>query len=94
MTYTSERDVLADAYQVQDACNLSGIVHSFAEACSFLMRHGCDSLTILHHPAVVLYVEKIVSMFPHDIDCFATQVDWDCARKAALTRQEEREAKS
>jgi len=50
------------AIDVQDACNLSGVVHSFADVCSNIMQNGGNSNTIKNNPAVILFVDKITNM--------------------------------
>jgi len=55
-----------EAYQVQDACNLSGVVHSFAAMMSKILdesraRHkGTDWAN--QHPIAVLFADKIASL--------------------------------
>lgn len=57
----TEKDLLAEAYQVQDACNLSGVVHSFALAITRLRELHPDKGTdfINGHPVCVMYSDKI-----------------------------------
>lgn len=55
-----------DSLTVQDACNLSGVVFSFAEA----MQAICEESNVLgkgtdwknNHPIAVLYASKIASL--------------------------------
>jgi hypothetical protein len=55
-----------DALMVQDACNLSGVVHSFARVmailCDDARRLGKGTDWINHHPIAVLFASKIDDM--------------------------------
>ena len=52
----------ADAMLVQDACNLSGVVHSFSRVMSRI-RADCDSTQESNrHPIAILYSDKIASL--------------------------------
>ena len=52
------------AMNVQDACNLSGIVHSFSEFMTFLRQENPDKGTdwLNSHPVAVLFADKIKSL--------------------------------
>ncbi len=60
------RHAAREAILVQDACNLSGVVHSFSRVMSLLseisnrQRRGTDWKN--HHPIAVLYASKIASL--------------------------------
>ena len=55
--------LLNDAYIVQDACNLSGVVHSFSRAITDLRENGInDTDAINAHPVSILYSDKIASL--------------------------------
>ncbi len=60
------RHAAREAILVQDACNLSGVVHSFSRVMSLLsevsnrQRRGTDWKN--HHPIAVLYANKIASL--------------------------------
>lgn len=60
--------LLIDAYQVQDACNLSGVVHSFSRAISQLRElypnEGTDFIN--HHPVCQMYADKIRDLSIND----------------------------
>ena len=53
-----------DAIQVQDACNLRGVLRSFHEASLELGRHpdctGTDWVN--HHSIMVLYADKVITL--------------------------------
>lgn len=54
-------ELAREALQVQDACNLSGVVHGFSRAVRRL-REVCpelDSNTIRTNPVVLLWVDKL-----------------------------------
>lgn len=53
-----------DALAVQDACNLSGVVHSFSRAMSDLrdVVPGEGTAFYNRHPVAVLYANKIADM--------------------------------
>ena len=51
-----------NAVAIQDACNLSGVVHSFAEAMSALCAEGLDTESRNRHPIAVLFSSKIASL--------------------------------
>ncbi len=55
-----------ESYQVQDACNLSGVVHSFAAMMAKILaesrarKKGTDWAN--QHPIAVLFADKIASL--------------------------------
>lgn len=56
-------ELLKEAYDVQDACNLSGVVHSFSRAMTELRENGINNTEELNtHPVCVLYADKIASL--------------------------------
>lgn len=63
---------LADLYQeaidIQNASNLSGIVHSFSRAMTRLreLENGKDTAFYNRHPIAVLYSSKIASLTDSD----------------------------
>ena len=58
------RDLAKDALAVQDACNLSGVVISFAKAISDLRENlpSAGTAAINHHPICILWADKIASL--------------------------------
>ena len=58
-----EKKLLAEAWQVQDACNLSGVVHSFSRGLEKLwgiarvLGEGTDWVN--RHPFSRLYADKV-----------------------------------
>lgn len=61
------RDLANDAIRVQDACNLSGVVHGFSSAITrlrALMRElGRESTEEINtHPICVLWADKIADL--------------------------------
>ena len=75
-----------EAIQVQDACNLSGVIHSFSntirEVRELLENEGTLSTDIVNkHPICVLYSSKIASLTGseigrsfHDAYCWAKEL--------------------
>ena len=57
----TETQLLANAWQVQDACNLSGVAHSFSRAMTDLRAACPDQGTEFYnqHPVSQLYADKI-----------------------------------
>lgn len=58
------KDLANEALLVQDACNLSGIVHSFSRAITRLRELYPDKGTEFYntHPVCVLFSDKIASL--------------------------------
>ncbi len=68
-----------DALQVQDACNLSGVIISWARAMSDLREHlrdlGTDGFN--HHPINVLWSSKVSSLTGESADgTFSAAYKW------------------
>jgi hypothetical protein len=76
------RELAREALQVQDACNLSGVVHAFARAMSDLLKHpectGTDWANT--HPVAVLYADKIAHLT--GTQSLDTEKIWDAYRFA------------
>jgi glyoxylate utilization-related uncharacterized protein len=63
-----EKKWMKSALLVQDACNLAGVVHSFAKMLTEMnVEGGFDHAKRDAHPATVLFVDKIYSMVPHSV---------------------------
>jgi hypothetical protein len=60
-------DLLKRAYQVQDAANLSGVVHSFADDIVKLKRLLPTADTINSHPVCIMYSDKITNLISGDV---------------------------
>ena len=62
MPNRTEQQLLEEARQVQDACNLSGVVHSFSRAMTDLWdiahERGEGTDWVNKHPVSVLYTDK------------------------------------
>lgn len=58
------KELATEAYNVQDACNLSGVVHSFSRVFESLRAldecKGTDWIN--KHPVCVLYADKIAHL--------------------------------
>jgi hypothetical protein len=61
-------EMAKDCITVQDACNLSGVVHSFSRVISDLHKLLPNASTdeINRHPICVLYASKIASLAESD----------------------------
>lgn len=67
MSTPTWRDLAAQALNVQDACNLSGVVHGFARAIGDVRtllesekRGGTDAVN--NHPVCRLWADKVASL--------------------------------
>jgi hypothetical protein len=75
-------DLVKNAVGVQDACNLSGVVHSFSRDISRLreLLQGAHFSTdqLNRHPVCVLYAAKIASLTKYDYGtvAFSRAYDW------------------
>lgn len=70
----TETQLIAEAWAVQDACNLSGVVHSFSRALTDLRAACPDQGTDFynHHIVSQLYADKIRQL--------AIQSDYDLSK--------------
>ena len=80
------RDLAREAIEAQDACNLSGLVHSFSKAMTDLREiarvegwEGTDKLN--RHPVAVLWSSKIASLTMSE-DEFSKSYAWACDQGA------------
>lgn len=62
------KDLAHEALTVQDACNLSGVVHAFSAALSELRKilPSAGTAEINGHPIAILYSSKIASLTNSD----------------------------
>ena len=51
-----------DALSVQNACNPSGVAHSFAALCEQMHGAGLSTSAICDHPAAQLYAAKLADL--------------------------------
>jgi hypothetical protein len=51
-----------DALAVQNASNLSGVAHSYADLCVAMHQAGLGTSAICDHPASQLYAAKVADM--------------------------------
>jgi hypothetical protein len=67
--YTSMEQVYRDADQIQNASNLSGVLHAWA-AMSRLVREDAERMGTRYerHPVNVLLVSKVVSLMQVNVD--------------------------
>lgn len=54
------------ALDVQDACNMSGVVHALARIMGEMCRAGLDTGARNRHPVSVLFVDKLKSLSGDD----------------------------
>ena len=57
-----DRKFYTEALQVQDACNLSGVVISFAGVLKKLREEGLSTDEIANHPVARVWADKIASL--------------------------------
>lgn len=73
MTLNKETQSLADvareAIQIQDACNLSGVAHSFLDAIATIRNSASGTREVNTHAIVTLYVSKFASLNGTDCLC-------------------------
>lgn len=74
-----------EALDVQNACNLTGVVHSFSRACSALRAAlpGADTQTINRHPICVLWAAKIADLTGTDVSTERWADAWEACRALA-----------
>lgn len=63
------KQAASDAIAVQDACNLSGVVHSFLDAIQAIREVNSDTLFVNTHPIVTLFLSKLASLNATDCLC-------------------------
>jgi hypothetical protein len=61
------KEMAEEAYQVQDACNLSGVVHSFSRIISDVrarleLEGRCGTEEVNKHPVCILFADKIAHL--------------------------------
>jgi len=56
------KECAQQALAVQDACNLSGVVHTFAEVMSAMCALGMDTKTRNEHAITRLFIDKLVDL--------------------------------
>ncbi len=72
-THPTLAELAETALQVQDACNLSGVVHSWSKVVSALWDHAHagtlehNTGTVNTHPINVLFVDKLAQLAGHYI---------------------------
>jgi hypothetical protein len=66
-----EKRELAKALDVQSACNLSGVLHSWAKAATVVQHVLCTNRgeDFNKHPINILYMSKIASLLGVNADC-------------------------
>lgn len=78
------RELAQEALDVQDACNLSGVVHGFSRAMHDLCEHvhGTDARN--RHPICVLWADKIAHLTGTQYAEFdVTDKAWQAVEKIA-----------
>ena len=82
-----EERIATEALQIQNACNLSGLVFAFASAmqviCELSHRGGNAGTEFKNrHPVVVMWVSKLDSLSgASDMDIFSKAMTWCEERK-------------
>lgn len=59
---TTEAAWCRDALAVQNACNPSGVAHSYTDLCSAMHQAGLSTVAICDHPASQLYAAKLADL--------------------------------
>lgn len=94
----SAKKLAQDALDIQDGCNLTGIVHGFSRAVSVLRESCPDKGTdwYNHHPICVLWADKIAQLAGvqnlSDTDTYSKSYRW-CIETAFEKRENELEYK-
>lgn len=71
------------ALQIQDACNLSGVVHEFSRVMSFLCDRGLCTDDRNKHPIAVLFADKIAHLTGTQCFCQSNAAAYDAVYKLA-----------
>jgi hypothetical protein len=69
------QDLAKEALAVQDACNLSGVVHGFARCMSTMCEMNMDTDTRNGHPITLLWVDKVAHLSGYKQDYSAKIMD-------------------
>jgi hypothetical protein len=69
---TTIREAAKEALLVQDACNLSGVVHSFSRLLTDVIwpeahAQGKGTDYVNNHPVVALFIDKLRSLCSTDV---------------------------
>ena len=59
---TELKKAAQDALAVQDACNLSGVVHAFSRAMTVIRENTNGTDEANRHPIAVLFADKIADL--------------------------------
>jgi 23S rRNA C2498 (ribose-2'-O)-methylase RlmM len=82
-------EMARDALAVQDACNLTGVAHSFSVACCRLREAmkdaglATDTESVNRHPVVVLWVDKLCQLAGLKQDSDAAADAWRACEELA-----------
>ena len=79
-------NIYAEAITVQDACNLSGVVHSWAEAIDAIWEeekatHGGTKF-VNRHPVNILFASKVASLTGCEFSELFSVAYAECQKKA------------
>lgn len=90
MTY---QELAQQSLDCQDACNLSGVVISFAKGMDVLWaearEHGHGTGWINRHPIVTLFIDKLASLNGSQGDSSVVFSAYDKVREIVATTQQE-----
>ena len=80
------RELYRDAILVQDACNLSGVVHAFSRAMTKLRELYPAKSTEWYntHPIAVMYSSKIASLTGSEDEPTLTRAYAECKEQSTL----------
>ena len=63
MKYKSQKELYQDVYRAMDACNSSGLIHSFPDIVAAIGEfEGIRGACVNGHPIVVLMVDKLAQL--------------------------------
>ena len=74
----SLKELAQEALQVQDACNLSGVAHAFADVLRDLGDHTAGTDERNTHPVVRVFLNKMIDLAGQD-----TTADWNAVHELA-----------
>ncbi len=67
--YNTVKDAAKDALAIQDACNLSGVLHAWADMQRSILDLGLSAEDTRRHPVNVLLLSKVLSLTGMGGDC-------------------------
>jgi hypothetical protein len=79
------RELALEVVRIQDACNLSGVVHAFSRAVTVMRQDfGMDTPTCNRHPITILYLDKLNQLAGIQPDSFHEKDYWNKVGNALI----------